>query len=397
MLPDYDFKKFDYVLVIIIIFLAIAGVIAIGSATRINSIEGTNAMRNKQIVGFVTGGVLMLFFALFNYRWIGKLTLAIFLLNIALLAAVLVVGVEVNGATRWVDIGPFRLQPSEFAKMFTVLVLAKYFELLNKHINNFFTIIGAAILTAIPVGLIFLQPDLSTSMIMFMILAFMLFVAGISWVYIGVAAAIGIPSAIWIFSYIQTPDQKLLAPYQVDRVLSLVDPTKVTADMLRQTQNSMQAIGSGKFFGKGLYLGKVNQYDYLPEPQTDFIFAIIGEEFGFFGCMLILFLLFLLIVRLLWIAKDAKDMYAKLIITGFVAILTYQTFINVGVATGIVPNTGVPLPFISYGVSSLWNNLIGIGIILNISMQRRQTGFVPPISGVNSPDNKRRRRRGKTT
>lgn len=398
MFHDYDFKKFDYIIVIIILLLAIAGVVAIGSATRINSIEGTLVERNKQIVGFVTGGVLMVLVALFDYRWIGKLTFAVFLLNIALLGAVLVAGVEVNGATRWIDIGPFRLQPSEFSKLLTVLVLAKYFDLLQKRINNPLTILGAIGLTGIPVGLIFLQPDLSTSMIMFVILAFMIFVAGISYVYILGAAAVGIPTLMWGFNYIQSPDQKILQPYQVTRIMSLIDPNAVDPDLLRQTQNSIQAIGSGKFFGKGLYLGKVNQYDYLPEPQTDFIFAIIGEEFGFFGCVMVLLLLFILIVRILWVAKDAKDLYAKLIITGFAAVLMYQTFINVGVATGIVPNTGVPLPFISAGVSSLWNNLIGIGIILNISMQRKQTGFVPPISGVNSDDNKKRRkRRGKTS
>ena len=389
MFDKYDFKRFDYVIIIIIVLLAIAGTIAIGSATRINSDEGTAALRNKQMIGFITGGILMMFFALFDYRWIGKMTVPIFLLNVALLGAVLVAGVNVNGATRWIDIGPFRLQPSEFSKLFTVLVLAKYFDLLKNRINKLYTIAGGVILTGIPVLLIFMEPDLSTSMIMFVIFAFIIFTAGISYWYILAVAAVGIPTAIWGFNYIQSPDQTLLKAYQVDRILSLVDPEKVSADLLRQTNNSIQAIGSGKLFGKGLYLGKVNQYDYLPEPQTDFIFAIIGEEFGFFGCVIILLLIFILIMRVLWIAKDSKDLYGKLIITGYAAVVMYQVFINVGVATGIVPNTGVPLPFISYGVSSLWNNLIGIGIILNIGMQRKKPSSVPPVSGVNTRTRKR--------
>lgn len=392
MFEKYNFRRFDYILVILIVLLAIAGVVTIGSATRVNSFEGTEVFRNKQIIGFVTGGVLMLFFAMFDYKWIGKFAIPIFLLNVALLAAVLLVGVKVNGAMRWIDIGPFRLQPSEFAKIFTVIVLAKFCDKYQKHINNLFVIIGAFIIAVIPVILIYLEPDLSTSMIMLVIFVFIIFVAGISYWYIAIAAAIGIPTLLWGFNYIQSPDQTLLQSYQVDRILSLIDPTKVTPDLLRQTSNSIQAIGSGKFFGKGLYLGKVNQYDYLPEPQTDFIFAILGEEFGFFGCFVVLLLLFLVIIRIMWIAKDSPDMFGKLIITGYAAILMYQTFINVGVATGIAPNTGMTLPFISYGVSSLWNNLIGIGIILNISIQRKKLGDNPPVSGVNT----RKRKRGST-
>lgn len=389
MFSKYDIKRFDYIVVILIILLAICGVVAIGSATRINSPEGTDLFRNKQIIGFVTGGVLMLFFAFFNYKWIGKLVIPIFLLNIALLLAVLVAGEVVNGAKRWIDIGPFRLQPSEFSKIFTILVLAKYFDKFKKHLNNIAVIIGALILTGVPMYLIYSQPDLSTSMIMIVILGFMIFVAGISYWYILIGAAVVIPAVMWGINYIKSPGKKFLEDYQVDRILSLIDPTKVAPDLLRQTNNSLQAIGSGKLFGKGLYLGKVNQYDYLPEPQTDFIFAIIGEEFGFFGCFVVLFLLFLLVIRIIWIAKDSPDLFGKLIITGYSALLLYQIFINVGVVTGIAPNTGMTLPFISYGVSSLWNNLIGIGIILNISMQRVKVGNNPPISGVNTKNRKR--------
>ncbi len=373
MFTKYDLKRFDYIVIVLILLLAIIGVVAIGSATRINSPDGTSAIRNRQIIGYATGAVLMLFFAFFDYHWIGKLALPIFLLNVALLAAVLVAGVMVNGAMRWIDIGPFRLQPSEFSKIFTILVLAKYLDKFQKHINKIPMILGAMMIAGASWFLIYQEPDLSTSVIMFVIFVFMIFVAGISYWYVLAASAVGIPAAIWGFNYIQSPNQTLFAEYQVNRILSLVEPTMVSPDLLRQTQNSLQAIGSGKLFGKGLYLGKVNQYDYLPEPQTDFIFAIVGEEFGFFGCFVILLLLFILILRLMWIAKDSPDLMGKLIITGYVAVLVYQTFINVGVTTGIAPNTGMTLPFISYGVSSLWNNLIGIGIILNISMQRKKS------------------------
>ena len=381
MFGRYDFRKFDYILVLTVVSLAVIGVVAIGSATRIYSPDGTAYFRNRQIVGYASGGVLMLFFAFFDYKWLGRLAIPIYLFNLGLLGAVLAVGIEVKGATRWISLGSFQLQPSEFAKIFLIIVLAKYLQMNEKRINRLYVLIGAVILTAIPWYLIFRQPDLSTSIIMFLILAFMLFVGGISFWYIFAALAVAVPTATFGFNYLLSPDQQLLESYQVNRILSIVDPSRVAPDLLWQTNNSKQAIGSGQLFGKGLYMGKVNQYDYLPEPQTDFIFSIIGEELGFFGCILVLLLLFFLIIRVLWIAKDA-DMLGKLIISGFAAVVMYQTFINVGVASGIVPNTGMPLPFISYGVSSLWNNLIGIGIILNISMQRKKAGS--GATGVNS-------------
>jgi len=173
------------------------------------------------------------------------------------------------------------------------------------------------------------------------------------------------------FWYIQQPNQVLLKDYQVKRIMTAVYPEKATTSERLQTNNSMQAIGSGKLFGKGLYQGKLNQYNYLPEPQTDFIFSIIGEEAGFLGCSAIITLIFSFIMRCIWIAKDSKDLIGKIIITGFATIIAFQTFVNIGVVTGLLPNTGLPLPFISYGLSSLWANLIGVGLVLNIGIQRK--------------------------
>lgn len=371
MFKNYNIKKFDYILVLIILILGIIGIVAIGSATRAYELGASKAIVNKQILGLALGIGIMLFFAFFDYHWLGKLAIPIYGLNIGLLLFVQFFGTSANNATRWVEISSFRIQPSEFSKIFLVLVLAKYLDKFETKINKVYILVGAVLITLLPTYLIYSQPDLSTSLIMFLILIFMLYIAGISyWYIIGVAGVI-IPSSIWGLWYIQQPGQKLLQTYQVNRIISLIKPESVDVSLLWQTRNSIRAIGSGKLFGKGLYLGKVNQYDYLPESQTDFIFSIIGEEFGFFGCIIVILLLFLLIFRCLWIGKDTMDLAGKLIITGIVAVITYQTYINIGVATGIVPNTGIPLPFISAGLSSLLNNLIGIGIILNISMQRR--------------------------
>ncbi len=272
MFKQYDFKRFDYILVILVLLLGIIGIVAIGSATRAYSLDGTTDIVNKQMVGFAVGLVIMLFFSVFDYHWLGKLAIPIYIFNILLLSLVLVAGDEANNAARWINIGPFRLQPSEFAKIFLVLVLAKYFDKFEEKINKIYIIFGAIILTVLPTLLIFRQPDLSTSVIMFLILGFMIYIAGISYWYIIGVGAVAVPSAIFGFWYIQQPDQQLLATYQVNRVLSMVDPEKVDASLLWQTNSSIRAIGSGKLFGKGIYLGKINQYDYLPEPQTDFIF-----------------------------------------------------------------------------------------------------------------------------
>ncbi len=373
MFKQYDFKRFDYVLVLLIALLGIIGIVAIGSATRVYSPDGTTEIVNKQMVGFILGFAILLFFAFFDYHWLGKLAIPIYIFTILLLALVLVAGSETNNAVRWIDIGPFRLQPSEFAKIFLVLVLAKYFDKFEPKINQWYIVLGSIVITVVPTLLIIKQPDLSTGLIMFLILAFMIYVSGISYMYVAGASAVLIPSVLIGLWYIQKPEQTLLKEYQVNRILSLIRPDSVDPSLLMQTNNSIQAIGSGRIFGKGLYLGKVNQYDYLPEPQTDFIFSIIGEEFGFFGCSIVILLLFILILKCLWIAKDTTDLLGKLIITGVVAIITYQSFVNIGVTTGIVPNTGIPLPFISAGLSSLMANMIGMGIILNIGMQRKST------------------------
>ena len=250
--------------------------------------------------------------------------------------------------------------------IFLASMIDRYYDKLNK----LWFIILLIILTAIPTGLILYQ-DLSTSTVQIVILLVILFTAGISYKYILTALGIGVPAGLIVFWYIQQPGQKLLKDYQLTRILALVDPEKVERSARLQTENSIMAIGSGQLMGKGLYLGKLNKYNYLPEPQTDFNFSIIGEEFGFVGSSLILALLLLLVIKCIIIAKDTKDKLGMLIITGVVAFIVYQVFINVGVVTGMLPNTGIPLPFISYGLSSLLTNMISFGIILNISMQRK--------------------------
>ncbi len=366
MFRKYQFKRYDILLVLTVIALVAIGIVAIGSATHINSANGTSFFRNKQVIGFISGFIIMCIISLIDYTFIGKFYWVIYGVNLLLLTAVLIFG-----DTRWITIIGFRLQPSEFCKILMTLFIAKFIDKNKERINHPLFLLQLIILVAVPTLLIMKQPDLSTSLVLFFMLFIQVFAAGLSYKYIIGAAVVSIPSGMFFLWYIQQPWQKLLKTYQLTRILAYVHPEKYALTQAMQTNNSIQAIGSGQLYGKGLYQGTLNKYNYLPEPQTDFIFSIIGEELGFIGSCIVISLLFILIVKCLLIAKDAVDMYGMLIIVGVVAVITFQVFVNIGVTTGIVPNTGIPLPFISYGLSSLWSNLIGIGIILNISMQRK--------------------------
>lgn len=370
MFREYDFKRYDVFCVALIIVLSIIGVVAIKSATMSNIHDGAEIVK-KQIIGIISGSMIMLIVSLIDYRFISKFYWVIYFFNIALLVIVLFFGKEVNGATRWISFGGFTIQPSEFCKIFLIIFFAKFIDKNKAKINKptfLITLIG---LVMVPMYLIYKEPNLSTMIIILAIFATILFIAEISYKYIFGTILVVVPILFIGFWYIQQPDQKLLHDYQVNRIMTAFYPEEATTSEKLQTNNSIQAIGSGKLYGKGIYQGKLNQYNYLPEPQTDFIYSIVGEEFGFVGCSVILFLLFLLIIRGLWIAKDTKDLTAKIIVTGFISIIAFQSFINIGVVTGMLPNTGIPLPFISAGLSSLWSNMIGVGMVLNISMQRK--------------------------
>lgn len=371
MFKTYRLKKYDLISVGIIMILITISYFVVGSATRINSVEGTDYFTRKLILGFSVGFILMIIVSFIDYHFVGKMVGLVYLVNLLLLVAVMLIGEERNNAARWIQVGSLTIQPSEFAKFFMIIVLAKYFDKFQSKINKIYIILGSVILVAIPVYLIKEQPDLSTSLVLVFLFGVMLFSAGISYKYILLAIVLVVPISLGLLWYIQQPDQKLLDTYQLERILAMIDPEEYEMTTALQTQNSIQAIGSGQLSGKGLYNGKLNQYNYLPEPQTDFIFSIIGEEFGFIGCSTVLILIFLLILRIVIIVKDSKDLMGMLLGAGFVAVVFFHTFINVGVTMGIVPNTGLPLPFVSYGLSALWTNMLTLGMVLNVSMQRK--------------------------
>jgi len=290
---------------------------------------------------------------------------------VSLLLAVTFFGKIVGGAKRWVEIGGFQVQPSEFAKLLIILVMAKLIDKYHQVFNKPWFLLILSILAGTVIFLVNTQPDLSTSVMLTIIFLITLFVGGLDYRYIIVGIIIIVPVLIVGFNLIKDPDQNIIEDYQRNRIMTLISPENADPADKLQTENSIQAIGSGQMNGKGLYQGKLNQYNYLPEPQTDFIFSIIGEEFGFVGCSVIIGLMLLLLLQCLWVARTARDHLAKIIIGGVVGMIGIQTYVNIGVVTGVLPNTGLPLPFISAGISSLLTNMVAIGFVLNISMQRK--------------------------
>lgn len=367
-LKEYNYKKYNFKLVVFVIVLVIIGILTISSAA--------DGFARKQTLGLCVGILAMIFFSLINYNFIANFQWILYAIDIAILVFVLIAGKNVNGATRWFDLGSFgTLQPSEFAKMLTLVIFSRFVSDNRERINRFSTILITVGLYGVIVGLVFLEPDFSTSLVFLFVFCVLMFIGGISYKIIGGILVTIIPLAGLLIWYIQQPNQILLKDYQVERILTALNPSDYLLTTYAQQYNSVMAIGSGMLTGKGLNnntLTSVKGANFLSEPQTDFIFAVIGEELGFIGSCAVLVLLALVVIECLLIAKDAQDMTGRLIACGVAAIITFQTFVNIGVATALLPNTGIPLPFVSYGLSSLVANMIGIGFVLNVGLQRNR-------------------------
>ena len=365
MFKKYNFKDYRFRLIIYVVLLSVIGVIFIGSANP--------DYQMRQLLGVIAGCVLMLLISCVDYRFITQFYRIFYLLTVVLLILVLVVGKETNGATRWIDLGPFAFQPSDLAKLFLILYFSMYFFKYREKLNTAKTIVPALILFSIPAFLIFREPNLSTTIIMTMIFITLLFIAGLSYKIIGTVLAIGIPSAIVVMVLLM----KQLIPlkqYQYSRIMSWIDPVTYSDDSFQQ-QYSMKAIGSGQLFGKGLNnnsFTSVKNGNFISEPQTDFIFAIIGEELGFVGSVVVIGLILLIVLECVMVARKAKDIPGRLICCGIATWIGFQGFVNLCVASGMMPNTGVTLPFVSYGLTSLLSLYLGIGIVLNIGLQGKK-------------------------
>lgn len=364
MLKKYRVRDYNFKLIIMLIAITVVGILVIGSADR--------SYQSKQILGFVMGLFLMVVISLFDYSTFLNFYWIIYIGNLVLLLLVEFFGEKSNNAQRWVSIAGIRFQPSETAKILLILFYAQYIMKHKETISSLKTIISMLVLLSPPLLLIYRQPDLSTTIMIALLFCVLLFMGGLSYKIIFGVLAIAVPLFVIFLTLVLQPDQTLLKDYQQTRILAWLNPAEYSTSEGYQQENSKMAIGSGELFGKGLNnneISSVKNGNFISEPQTDFIFAIVGEELGFAGGCLVVGLLFLITLECLMIARKAKDIAGMLIATGMATVIGFQSFMNIGVATGIVPNTGIPLPFVSYGLTSLVSLYIGMGFVLNVRLQ----------------------------
>ncbi len=370
-------QNLDYWLIGAVCLLTLFGLVCIASATHVNLGESSSNVV-KQGVFFLIGLILLVIAANVDYEYFSQYYIPIYFLNILLLVAVLLFGSNNKGATRWIAIGPLTIQPSEFAKVIMIFCLAKLITLKQKALNDLPMLGFFCGVVLIPLILIQKQPALSASMVLVAIFCIELFVAGLDWRIIRTVLLIVVPILALILWDVGRENplftDKVFAEHQFNRILSFVDPSR-DANLYYQTEKSISAIGSGQLTGKGLFQGTLNRLSYLPEPHNDFIFSVIGEEFGFFGCIFVLAVLLFIVFRCIVIAISARDTFSQLLAAGIAGMFAFQTFVNAGVATGILPNTGMSLPFVSYGGSSMWTNMVAIGLILNIRKKETKSLF----------------------
>ncbi|MBR5268114.1 MAG: rod shape-determining protein RodA [Lachnospiraceae bacterium] len=376
MLSEYNFRDFNFKLLLSVLALNGIGLMVINSA-----VGGDRSYINRQLIGLFGGLMIAIILSLISYRFVLRFSVLVYFICIGILAAVIVMG-QLGGAgtgsQRWIEIPVLgRLQPSEFVKIGLIVFFSWFLQKNQERIDQPVILIITAGLAAAPLLLIMKQPDLSTSIVIMVFILCLIYIAGISYKWIIGALSVGVPGLVLTIYLAQHNMVPFLRPYQVNRILAFINPEKY-ADLDLQQKNSEMAIGSGQLYGKGLFNDtaiSVKNGNFLSEEHTDFIFSIIGEELGFVGCMAVLLLYLWFIYECLRMAGKARDLSGKLICTGMAALVGFQAFTNIAVATGVFPNTGLPLPFISYGVSSLVSLYIGVGIVLNVGLQPSKLEF----------------------
>ena len=364
----YRIRNYDFKLILLILALSTIGVFAVGSAQP--------SVQQKQLLGVIAGTFLMVVISLFDYTVLLKLYWLMYLGNLVLLLLVRYLGYETKGAQRWFQFpGGFRFQPSETAKILLILFFAQF---IMKHIEklNTFRIIALCVaLMAAPWYLIYKQPDLSTSIVMLALFCIIMFAGGLSFKVIFGVVAVAVPALALLVALALQPDSTVLTNNQRGRILAFIYPEQYATTTAYQQLNSVTAIASGMLDGKGYKnneITSVKNGNFISEAQTDFIFAVIGEEFGFKGSLVVILLEMLIALECIHVARRARDPAGTIIAAGMGGLVGVQSFINIGVATFILPTTGLTLPFVSYGLTSLMSLFIGMGFVLNVRLQARR-------------------------
>jgi len=432
--PSFSFQNFDLILVLSVLILSIIGIFFIYSSGITSQGDLVSREYLKQIIWVITGFIIMITLSFIDYRRIKLIALPAYLIMIALLIITLFFGSVVNGARSWLGIGSLGLQPSELSKLLVIIYLASYLEDNYKNIDQMKTLLTSIGIVAIPTMLIMLQPDLGTAMVFAPLFLTMYFLAGGSLKHIGflgltavfsifmilfqawnlyinenfynigrifienklililifslsaftVLNIIGylifrhkgyfissfIMSSVTVSYALSLATQKILQGYQLMRLVVFMNPQVDPRGSGWNIIQSVTAVGSGGLFGKGYLKGTQSHYRFLPQQSTDFIFSIFAEESGFVGSLIIFLLFSLILFRLLYIVYTSRDYFGALIAAGLVGVISFHVLENIGMAIGVMPVTGIPLLFLSYGGSSLWTIYAGIGILLSIHQRR---------------------------
>jgi len=357
-----SFRDFDWPLLAMVLTLCTLSVFEIYSATLHTKYIG---FHSKQLLYIIAGLVVMFLFSKIDYHKLIDFVPWIYGVGLLSLLAVRLVGHKAMGGKRWIRIGPMQFQPSEWVKLIMILAVARYFANLGGRSLTWKDIFKAFALVGLPMILVLVQPDLGTALTYTPILIAGLFLGGINLRQALILITCGAALIVGVWS-----SGKVLKPYQKARLTNFTDPGNDPKGAGYQLLQSKIAVGSGGIWGKGAAKGTQTQGDFLPIPHADFIFAAFSEEHGFIGAIFVLLLYFFILMRLIQNAQTAADLSGSLIIMGLVAVLTFQIAVNVGMVIGFMPVTGIPLPLMSYGGSSVLFTFLALGAAMNVRMRR---------------------------
>lgn len=358
--------NFDWIMLGVTVLISLIGIMTIYSATRPIGIEDHPAFYLKQVTWLILGLAVLFFIVSFDYIWLSRYSLFMYIIGFVLLIAVFIAGRIGMGAQRWLSIGPISFQPSEFFKLFYIVMLARYLSLIKGSLDTVSFMRVFFFITFFPFVLLVKQPDLGTAVMILIIFICLIIAKGLRKKIAILFITIGLISLPFFGNLFWGG----LKDYQKSRLIAFMEPGSDHTGIGYHLNQSKITVGSGKFLGKGYLQGTQGPFRFLPEKHTDFIFAVFAEEWGFFGSSILLFLYLVLILRGLDTARKAKDDFGRLLALGVTFMFFIYFVVNVGMTLGVMPVVGIPLPFMSYGGTALLSNLIAIGILINIRTRR---------------------------
>lgn len=363
------FKQYDYLLFITVLLLSAMGLVILRSATL--TMNGGDKMVIKQALFIVVGVVAAVIISIIDYKDLKVLGIPLYILSVVLLVYTYFrgVGKETWGSNSWIDIGGFfSFQPSEIAKISVIIMASIFLERIKEGQDVGKNIAKLIFYFSVPVGLVVIQPDYGTTIVFMFIIFVMIFVCGFPYKYILGAIVALIPTSLFTWFFLLNDNRR-------ERILVFLDPSRDPQGAGWQVRYAIRAVGSGQIFGKGLFKGVLNRRNMVPVKESDSIFAVVGEELGFVGSMILLILIFIILMRCIYIAKNSRDLFGSFLTIGIMGMLGFHFIQNIGMNIGLLPLTGIPLPFVSQGGSAMLTNFAAVGILLSVSMRRKKAIF----------------------